>query len=245
MWKWFITALILSSYSVYAQDTVGNGSTNGDLNTNMGNDNVVDSNNVSNSTSVTNNGTGPMSNPVPSAISPTVMGGGGSESCLIPKAEGMQISIFGMSKGEMMQDTECNRRRDARLIGTPQNVGGLGLQISGISIMCDNPRVFKAMALANTPCPLVDVVSGKLLIGREAYMKMRSNPKVYIVGYNQDKTFWNNLLYIGRKLPDAPQETITARSLSGQFRSTGGSKDSDVRPSRSSRGNLQSTNTGE
>ena len=67
-------------------------------------------------------------------------------------------------------------------------VGGLGLQVSGISIM-RSIHVFKAMALANTPCPIVEVTTGKLLIGREAYMKMRSKPEIYIVGYNQDKTF--------------------------------------------------------
>ena len=31
----------------------------------------------------------------------------------------------------MEQDRECNRRKDARLLGTPQEAGGLGLQVSG------------------------------------------------------------------------------------------------------------------
>ena len=66
----------------------------------------------------------------------------------------------------MEQDKECNRRKDARLLGAPQAVGGLGLQVSGISIMCGNPQVFRAMALANTPCPIMDVNTGRLLIGK-------------------------------------------------------------------------------
>lgn len=228
----WLTATILT-YPVLAQD-VGDGSTQGDLNTNMGDSNTVDSNNATDN--VTNNyNSGPpgaTSNPVPSAVAPTMMGGGGNDSCLIPESQGVQISIIGVSKGEMKQDPECNRRKDARLLGAPQTVGGLGLQVSGISIMCGNPQVFKAMALANTPCPIVDVSTGKLLLGREAYLRMRKQPRTYIVGYNNDKTFWNNLLYIGRKLPDVPEETKPTRSLSDKFRSNGRA-DND-RPARRS-----------
>ena len=244
MWKYIAIPLVLLSTVAFAQDNVGDGSTNGDLNTNMGNSNTVDSNNASNTSTTNYNGAGssPGSQPVPSAISPTMMGGGGNDSCLIPKSQCIQISIIGISKGEMEQDPECNRRKDARLIGAPQQVGGLGLQVSGISVMCANPQVFKAMALANTPCPIVDVVTGKLLIGKQAYMKMRSKPEVYIVGYNQAKMFWKNLLYIGRKLPDAPEQVTVTRSLSDKFRSTGGANNGGTPSSR--RSNRSKTGTG-
>ena len=126
----------------------------GDLNTNIS-DATVDSNNNSVSESNTYNGAGssPGSQPPPSAISPTIIGGGGQDSCLIPKTGGIQVSLFGFSFGGMSQDEECNRRKDARLLGTPQQIGGMGLQVSGISVMCGNAEIFRAMALANTPCP--------------------------------------------------------------------------------------------
>ena len=172
-WTWFVFVVILFSVEVKAQDVTG------DLNTNIGDGNTVDSNNSSSTTNYNGAGSSPGSQPVGSAISPTMMGGGGNDSCLIPKSQGIQLSIVGISKGEMEQDAECNRRKDARLLGAPQSVGGLGLQVSGISIMCSNPQIFKAMALANTPCPIVEVTTGKLLVGREAYMKMRSNCLLY------------------------------------------------------------------
>lgn len=204
-------SLLIASPS-FAQDVTG------DLNTNI-HDSTVDSNNTSDST--TNNyNSGPpgaASNPVPSAIAPTVMGGGGNDSCLIPNSRGVQISILGISEGKAEQDPECNRRKDARLLGTPQAVGGLGLQVAGISRMCGDPMVFRAMALANTPCPIMDVDTGRLLIGREAFEKYRSNPSVFIVGYAQNKQFWNNLLRIGRKLKDVPQNDDRP-SLSERFR---------------------------
>ena len=244
MWKWIVILVLLASTSAAEQDNVGDGSTNGDLNTNMGNSNTVDSNNASNTTNYNGAGSSPGSQPVPSAIAPTMMGGGGNDSCLIPSSQGVQISIIGISRGEMEQDFECNRRKDARLIGAPQQVGGLGLQVSGISIMCSNANVFRAMALANTPCPIVDVSTGKLLIGRDAYLKMRSKPEVYIVGYNQSKSFWNNLLYIGRKIPDAPKQDTPSRSLSTQFRSSL-RRNNDGRPTLSGTSDRTTTSTGE
>ena len=192
----------------------------GDLNTNIS-DAIVDSNNNSVSESNTYNGAGssPGSQPPPSAISPTIIGGGGQDSCLIPKTGGIQVSLFGFSFGGMAQDEECNRRKDARLLGTPQQIGGMGLQVSGISVMCGNAEIFRAMALANTPCPVMDINRGKLLVGREAFEKMRENPREFVIGYKKDKTFWNELLRIGKELTDV--ETVTDyRSVSDRYRST-------------------------
>jgi hypothetical protein len=193
----------------------------GDLNTNSGNTNsTIDSGNVSTSETKNYNGSGsaPVSTPVPTAAAPTVMGGGGNDSCLIPKQQAFQISIFGRAEGSMEQDAECNRRKDARLLGTPQEAGGLGLQVSGISVMCDNANVYKAMALASTPCPIYSIETGKLLVGREGYLAMRDNPHTYVVGYAQDRSFWDTFLRIGEELPDVVPQESTGPTLSERFR---------------------------
>jgi len=190
----------------------------GDLNTNIS-EAVVDSNNIAETINYNGAGSSPNSQPPPSAISPTIIGGGGQDSCLIPKSGGVQVSIFGFSFGGMEQDDECNRRKDARLLGTPQQIGGMGLQVSGISVMCGNAEIFRAMALANTPCPVMDINKGKLLVGRQAFEKMRSNPKEFVIGYKKDKNFWNELLRIGKELTDV-EKTVTYRSVSERYRST-------------------------
>jgi hypothetical protein len=193
----------------------------GDLNTNSGNTNsTIDSGNISTSETRNYNGAGssPFSTPVPTAAAPTVMGGGGNDSCLIPTQNAFQISIFGRATGSMEQDPECNRRKDARLLGTPQEQGGLGLQVSGISVMCDNAAIFKAMALASTPCPIYSLETGKLLVGREGYLAMRDRPYVYVVGYAQDQSFWDTFLMIGEELPDVLPETSSGPTLSERFR---------------------------
>lgn len=191
----------------------------GDLNTNSGNTNsTIGSNNNENTTNYNGAGSAPFSTPVPTAAAPTVMGGGGNDSCLIPYQQAFQISIFGRAEGKMEQDPECNRRKDARLLGTPQEAGGLGLQVSGISIMCDSPAIFKAMALASTPCPIYSLETGKLLVGREGYIAMRDEPHIYVVGYESDRAFWDAFLLIGEELPDVLPEENSGPLLSERFR---------------------------
>ena len=208
--------VILLATSALGGDVTGDFSTSNENST-------VDSNNES----VTNNyngaGSSPGSQPVMSAIAPTVMGSGGNDSCLISKSTGIQITMMGVSNGRMEQDEHCNRRKNARLLGLPQQVGGLGLQVSAISILCQDPTVFRSMMLANTPCPIANTTTGKLLMGKEAIAKYRENPEQYIVGYELDKEFWDALL----KVEEEEYEVLQALaddepklSLSDRFRTS-------------------------
>ena len=190
-------------------------------------DSTVESNNTSEVINYNGAGSSPGSSPVMSSIAPTVMGGGGNDSCLIPKSRGIQLNIVGISEGEMQQDPNCNRRKNARLLGLPQQVGGLGLQVSAISIMCQDPTVFRSMMLANTPCPINDARTGKLLMGRNAIMKYRENPALFVVGYELDKEFWDTLLKVGEEYNEEfVEDTTTKRSLSDRFRSSKRNKSS-------------------
>ena len=229
---WFI---LFTSFHVFAQEQteLDTGVTNTDnTNNDYGNDiegdfsnnyedSIVDSNNQSETINYNGAGSSPGSSPVMSSISPTMMGGGGNDSCLIPKSRGLQLNIIGLSHGEMQQDPNCNRRKNARLLGLPQQVGGLGLQVSAISVMCQDATVFRSMMLANTPCPINDARTGKLLMGRNAIKRYRENPALFVVGYELDKEFWDTLLKVGEEYDEAFTEvTTTKRSLSDQFRSS-------------------------
>ena len=206
--------VVLLATSALGGDVTGDFSTSNENST-------VDSNNVSN----TYNGAGssPGSQPVMSAIAPTVMGSGGNDSCLISKSTGISLNFVGISNGAMEQDEHCNRRKNARLLGLPQQVGGLGLQVSAISVLCQDPTVFRSMMLANTPCPISDTTTGKLLMGKKAINKYRENPEQYIVGYELDKEFWDALL----KVEEEEHEVLQALaddepklSLSDRFRTS-------------------------
>jgi len=201
------------------------GDVTGDFST-SNTDSTVDSNNTQETITNNYNGAGAgQQAPVMSAIAPTVMGGGGNDSCLISRQAGLQVTLFGLSAGTTVQDEHCNRRKNARLLGLPQQVGGLGLQVSAISVLCQDPTVFRSMMLANTPCPIADTRTGKLLMGKKAIDKYRENPEQYIVGYELDKAFWDALL----KVEEEEYETLQALadsddepklSLSDRFRTS-------------------------
>ena len=122
----------------------------------------------------------------------------------------------------MQQDPQCNRRKNARLLGLPQQVGGLGLQVSAISIMCQDPTVFRSMMLANTPCPINDTKTGRLLMGKNAINKYREDPATFVVGYADDKEFWDTLLRVGEEYDEEEivEDTTPKLSISDRFRST-------------------------
>ena len=186
-------------------------------------DSTVESNNTSEVINYNGAGSSPGSSPVMSSIAPTVMGGGGNDSCLIPKSRGLQLNIIGLSQGEMQQDPNCNRRKNARLLGLPQQVGGLGLQVSAISVMCQDPTVFRSMMLANTPCPINDVRTGKLLMGKRAIDKYREDPATFVVGYEEDQEFWDTLLRVGEEYEDEEivvEDNTPKLSISDRFRSS-------------------------
>ena len=203
------------------------GDVTGDFSTSNENS-TVDSNNSEESVTNNYNATGAGSAaPVMSAIAPTMMGGGGNDSCLLPSSTGIQISVLGLSSGKMEQDEACNRRKNARLLGAPQQVGGLGLQVSAISVLCQDPVVFRSMMLANTPCPINDSKTGKLLMGKAAINKYRESPEIYIVGYETDKAFWDTLLRVGEEDTDEEivEDNTPKLSLSDRFRSSKRTRD--------------------
>ena len=196
------------------------GDLTGDLSTNIENS-TVDSNNEDITNNYNATGAGSAA-PVMSAIAPTMMGGGGNDSCLLPSSTGIQLSIIGISRGAMEQDESCNRRKNARLLGAPQQVGGLGLQVSAISVLCQDPVVFRSMMLANTPCPINDSKTGKLLMGKAAINKYRDSPALYIVGYELDIEFWDTLLRVGEEDTDEAviEDDAPKLSISERFRSS-------------------------
>ena len=233
MWKLLAPILILLASPAYANDINGDFSNNYD-------DSTVESNNATtNETNNYNAAGASQAAPVMSSIAPTVMGGGGNDSCLLPTTSGIQMTMFGFSQGTMQQDEHCNRRKNARLLGTPQQIGGLGLQISAISILCGAPggNVFRSMMLASTPCPILDVVTGKILMGKAAIDKYREHPEIYIVGYEPNKVFWDTLLRIGEDLSDEETKAKAivvsdSRTLSQRFRSSRANKRVPIQPNR-------------
>ena len=178
----------------------------GDLNSNtqVGGNNVEGSYN----SSKTYNGAGSSGMPVNTAISPSLMSSG-TESCLQSITGGVQLVGLGLSSGKYMQDTECNRRRDSITLSN------MGMKVAAVSLMCQNPNVWRAMFMSATPCPIIK--NGKLVVGRSALLEIKQNPELHIVDYSESKDYYDNILGVGSNDTTEVESTV---SVSDRYRTS-------------------------
>ncbi len=207
----YLLVLLLLSCSSFAQDTdSGNTSSQtGDLNTNQQGA-TVDSNN--NTTTNTNqyNGAGSASEiPVASAVAPSMMSGG-NDSCLKSTTGGVSTLQIGISKGDYLQDEECNRRKDAQMLFT------LNMKIAAITRMCQSDKVWLSMFESGTPCPLI--VGGKVVAGKNAYLMMKRKPGLFVVGYEKNKEYFDVALGINGDTENEDKQEASGKSISERYR---------------------------
>ena len=212
-------------------DTDSDNNQDGSLNTNTVGS-TVSSNNNSKDESVSNtyNGAGSSSDmPVGSAIAPSYMSNG-METCLQGSGRSIQTGLIGYTDGSYEADVDCNRRRDAKLLSD------LGMKVAAISRLCQGSvETFRAMMLSATPCPLI--ASGKLIVGKRAFLLMKTKPELYIPDYGsvrmgkhaiftkrpkfpkytKSQKWYNQILGIGVD-DDESQESGSDESVSDMFR---------------------------
>lgn len=210
--QYLLLFLLISSYS-FAQDTdSGNTSTqSGDLNTNQQGA-TVDSNNTTNTNTNQYNGAGSASEiPVASAVAPSLMSGG-NDSCLKSTSGGISTLQVGISKGNYVQDEECNRRKDSQMLFT------LNMKIAAITRMCQSDNVWLSMFESGTPCPLI--IGGKVVAGKNAYLLMKRKPNLFVRNYENRKDYFNVALGINGDSDGEEQESSDGKSISDRFRTT-------------------------
>ena len=80
-----------------------------------------------------------------------------SNNCAIALSGGIQTFSIGVSGGKSYQDETCE------LIALSKTLSQMGMKVAAISLLCSDERIFQAMFMAKTYCP----VEGK--ISQEAY----------------------------------------------------------------------------
>ena len=94
----------------------------------------------------------------------------------------LQTQIFGFAKGSTVTDITCERLKLSRALYA------MGMKVAGVSVLCQDPRVFQAMEMAGTPCPYFRTIGEVAQAGWDSHPKDRpdyvkeSNAKNYIVG---------------------------------------------------------------
>ena len=83
--------------------------------------------------------------------------------CTVGRSGAYQGQVFGFSTGGTVTDENCERLKLSKYLYDT------GMKVASVSILCQDPRVFKAMEMAGTPCPY----QGK--IGKEASASWKAN----------------------------------------------------------------------
>jgi len=104
----------------------------------------ADSNTVSSST-VT--GTTTVDRTPSTAVSPSVIINN-NDVCKTGISGAAQSAWFGVSFGKTIEDLNCERLKLAR------SLYGMGMKVASVSLLCQDTRVFQAMEMAGTPCPI-------------------------------------------------------------------------------------------
>ena len=100
----------------------------------------------STSTTSTTNNTSNIKSYPPTATAPPASSG--IDVCNLGHSLGVQSSFIGLSSSGNHTDETCERIKLARELATVHQ-----MNVAGIAILCQDPRVFSAMEAAGTPCP--------------------------------------------------------------------------------------------
>ena len=123
------------------------------------------SNSTTNSTSTSNIKSAPYTSSAPSMNT--------SNNCAMALSGGLQTFSIGVSGGKSYIDKTCE------LIALSTALRNSGMKVASISILCQDPRVFKAMFNSATYCP----VEGQ--IGKAAYDLLVNKYKYEIPTYEK------------------------------------------------------------
>lgn len=127
-------------------------SNNTNTNTNTNTNNTTINSTAANTNNNNNNNTSDINqkieSPPPSAIAPTIMGGG-NDTCTVTYSAAVQTQILGASGGGHIRDLNCERLKNSKALYN------MGMKVAAVALMCQDPGVFEAMRMAGTPCPFM------------------------------------------------------------------------------------------
>jgi|TARA_R110000744_G_scaffold266271_2_gene380285 hypothetical protein len=93
--------------------------------------------------------------------------------CSFPASAALQTQIFGFAAGTTIRDKNCERIKLAR------SLYFMGMKVAGVSLLCQDKRVFEAMEMAGTPCPYEGKIGRESLVLWEVNENRRPDKKEY------------------------------------------------------------------
>jgi len=136
-------------------------------NYNSGSSSNATTNNTTNNNSYTGD-----TRTVPSASSPGISAMS-QDLCVVGVGVGIQKPLIGGSIGITKRDMNCERMKLSKLLFD------YNMKVAAVSILCQDARVFSAMAHAGTPCPFNGKIGGDALEEWNKYDQERPDYEEY------------------------------------------------------------------
>jgi len=93
--------------------------------------------------------------------------------CSFPASAAVQTQILGFAAGTTIRDKNCERMKLARSLYV------MGMKVAGVSLLCQDKRVFEAMEMAGTPCPYDGKIGEESLTLWQENEERRPDKKAY------------------------------------------------------------------
>jgi len=110
--------------------------------------------------------------PPASAIAPSIMSYS-QDLCTTGRSGAFQGQLIGFSLGKTIVDENCERLKLSKYLYDT------GMKVAAVGILCQDPRVFKAMQHAGTPCPYEGKVGKEAAVGWQENKEDRPDYKEY------------------------------------------------------------------
>ena len=124
---------------------------------------------------------------VPSASSPGISAMS-QDLCVVGVGVGIQKPLIGGSIGITKRDMNCERMKLSKLLFD------FNMKVAAVSILCQDARVFSAMAHAGTPCPFNGKIGDSALEEWNKYDKQRPDYEEYVAALRYMEKVDNEIL---------------------------------------------------
>ena len=112
--------------------------------------------------------------PVPSAMAPS-MSAFSQDVCAVPVSAAGNLGFVSLSGGTVLLDENCVKIKLAKTLND------LGLKVAAVSVLCQDPKVWEAMEMSGSPCPIGGAVGDA---ARKAWYELHPDWYEEIYGKN-------------------------------------------------------------
>jgi hypothetical protein len=114
--------------------------------------------------------------PVPSAMAPS-MSAFSQDVCAVPVSAAGNLGFVSLSGGTVLLDENCVKIKLAKTLND------LGLKVAAVSVLCQDPKVWEAMEMSGSPCPMGGAVG---YVAKKAWYE--KDPEKFRKLYGQNYT---------------------------------------------------------